>query len=99
MCRSTPKYKNMGCKWGLARKYGCQLTASKTTATIEKTLLGVIHHQRLTKDRLVGLVEAANKFLAEELSKPKLDLQPLKRRAKSLKKQIDQLLDRVKRSI
>lgn len=98
MCRSTPKYKNMGCKWGMARKYGCKLFASKTTATIEKTLLDVIHDRILTKDRLVGLVEAANKYLAQELSKPKLDLQPLRRRAKALKKQIDQLLDRVKRT-
>ena len=58
----------------------------------------MITNKILTKDQFASFDCAANKYLAEEQNKPKLDLPPLKRRAKSLRQQIDQFLGRVKRA-
>lgn len=78
LCRSTAKYKVMGCLNGRIGGHGCQLSTSKSTTIIEKSLLTFLRNRIVTKEAIEKLVVQANAYLAAEAAKPRSNTAPLK---------------------
>jgi hypothetical protein len=89
-------YKSMCCLNGLYGKLGCTLKSSKSTAIIEREVLRVIRSAILTPAVIIEVVKLANAYLKDPASRPREDERPLRAREKSLRKQVDRLLHRVK---
>ncbi len=96
--RSTEKYKVMGCLNGATGRHGCELSSSKSTRIIEEFLLGVICNSLFTEQAIEDLVVKANRYLAEEASKPRVDLRPLQQKEKTLGATIQKLLNRIEQT-
>jgi hypothetical protein len=93
--RSTKKYKSMFCLNGRTYSQGCELSTSKSTRIIEECLLGYIQEGIFTEDAINDLVQRANDYLAEESRKPRIDVRPLKSKAKKLMDKIDKLVRQI----
>lgn len=96
LCRSTPKYKSLGCLNGLFEKHSCQLKTSKSTTLLENAVLKFIDEALLTPDAMATLWEKANVFLAQERQRPQIDTRSLKARSGKLRAEINCLLGRIK---
>jgi predicted transcriptional regulator len=95
LCRSTGKYKVMGCTNGWFGAHGCELSASKSTRIIEKCLLGFLLTGLLKEEKIAELVDKANDFLAQEANKPRVETAPIKASIRQKEEAIDKLLQRI----
>ena len=95
LCRSTGKYKVMSCFNGRLGAHGCELSASKSTRIIERCLLGYLQDHILTEQTVEKLVVKANKYLAEEASKPQVDTAPLNAFVREKEAAIKKLFQRI----
>lgn len=78
LVRSEGESKQVGCPNGSQHTHGCKLHSSKSLRLITAGLSRYIKDKVLTKERIGELVAAANEYLAEETSKPRNDLAPLR---------------------
>jgi len=64
----------------------------KANVIVEEAVLSHVRQHVLHSERLAVLVDAANKALAEELTKPRLDVTPLTADLRELTRQRDKLV-------
>ena len=82
----------MGCFHGLYGLHGCTMNTVKANAIVEEVVLSHVSQHVLHAETLAALVDAANKALADESSKPRLDVTPLKAGLRELTRQRDKLV-------
>ncbi|WP_051073401.1 recombinase family protein [Rhodopirellula europaea] len=82
--RSVGDYVQMSCPHGKDGLRGCDLKSSKSLRIIEECLLTPIKQQLFADGYAERLCSEANKFLAEEASKPPVDTKKIERKVASL---------------
>jgi DNA invertase Pin-like site-specific DNA recombinase len=95
LLRSTEKYKTLACMNGARHLHGCTMAASKSTRIIEESLLGYLLDAVLTDENVAILVQKANRYFNQEISRPKTDIGPLKTREASVLRKIRNLLSTI----
>lgn len=88
LVHSCKDYKYLGCSRGHEHLHRCQLVSSKSIRTIERCLLAYICDHLLGKAELAKLVIDANRYLAEDAKKPRMDLAPLVSQRRKLESNI-----------
>ncbi|MEI8197585.1 MAG: recombinase family protein, partial [Phycisphaerae bacterium] len=73
--------------------YGCGLTTYRQVSRVEASILGYVRDTLLTEDRLAGLVEAANRYLAQEAARPRADTSGLQQSLKEATAKLNHLID------
>ncbi len=95
LVRSTPAHKQLGSLNGINKIHGCRLSTSKSTRIIEECLLEYLRDTLLTKEVVVDLVERANRCLAEEAARPRINVAPLRQQVAALQKEIERYRKRI----
>jgi DNA invertase Pin-like site-specific DNA recombinase len=86
------KYASFCCLRGINGKGGCTFKGYKSCRIVDEAILGELHRRVLTEEFLGRVLEEANRFLAEEASRPREDLGPLEAEIRSTRSRRDRLV-------
>lgn len=94
---NTGKYTSIYCRNGRLGANGCQLKTCKSVTLFEGKIVEFLRQHVLTKDVIEAALLEANRYLVEQASRPKQDVQPILaefQRVKSARDRLAAVFDR-----
>ncbi|MEX1015309.1 MAG: recombinase family protein [Phycisphaeraceae bacterium] len=97
--RRGGKTYSMFCRNGLDKRPSCELRSSKSSSVFEPALLNFVKSKIFTTENLERLVVEANRYIAAEAERPRLDVEPLRATLDQIRRKRDRLVDALAESL
>jgi DNA invertase Pin-like site-specific DNA recombinase len=89
------KYAQLECPCRSDGKLGCSLTVSKSLRTIDECILAELSQQLLDEETIAAMVTSANEFLAQEASRPTVDVKAIEKKIRETTAKIGRMASRL----